>query len=592
MCKVIIMKTYDIVQAFELTVRKVFDYESAVFQDADWVKSKEAKLTALALCCCAVFFSLSHVYRHLRQFSMPQIQIYVIRIILTCAVYAISSTVALLVGPYAAYAETLRDVYEAIVVYSFFNLILEYGGGEADCIYAIENDGMLKMPCPLCCTKPRHRNAKLLRFCHRGVLQFVITKPIVAFLDIIFLITGLYDQPAWQVTQMLIYNISYGWALYCLAVFYMVLKKVISQFRPMAKFATVKLIIFATFYQGVALYLALSKPSTAVDWNNMLICAEMVLFSIAFMVAFPVREFDGGIPHRRVLRNAKEVFTFRDIRHNLYHNFMPEYRDYSLQNCQQEVPSTIHEHTHMTGLSKVAQEMAERYRGRSTKKSFNALLRGSNPITAHIRRSRQEIHSNNSSQQSMKDESDEESAMLRSSRDMAEVTCNQLHADGLYGEKHDPLDDMELGESKTSMGRLPLKIKSKAPAVAASLYLSSVSPAGSGMDNIVKFSPHAISSSTVATSSSVDSAERDSGGYQPRAVLQEVVPGRPKVSSASGPTDHEKENMQPALKLVEDVKSPLRAARSSSRDPFNSPSVDWSDYAEYHEQELLPASQE
>jgi hypothetical protein len=93
---------------------------------------------------------------------MPGIQIYVIRILVICPVYAISSSLALGLGKYGAYAEISRDVYEAFVIYSFLNLILEYSGGETDCIYQIENEPQLKWPCPLCFLKPRTRDARSL----------------------------------------------------------------------------------------------------------------------------------------------------------------------------------------------------------------------------------------------------------------------------------------------------------------------------------------------------------------------------------------------------------------------------------------------
>ena len=95
---------------------------------------------------------------------MPGIQIYVIRILVICPVYAISSSLALALGNNGAYAEIARDVYEAFVIYSFLNLILEYSGGETDCMYQIENEPQLHMPCPLCFLKPRPRDARFSLF--------------------------------------------------------------------------------------------------------------------------------------------------------------------------------------------------------------------------------------------------------------------------------------------------------------------------------------------------------------------------------------------------------------------------------------------
>jgi hypothetical protein len=159
---------------------------------------------------------------------MPGIQIYVIRILVICPVYAISSSLALGLGKDGAYAEIARDVYEAFVIYSFFNLILEYSGGETDCIYQIENEPQLRWPCPLCFLKPRTRDARffslclfpssdelylslsrLMRFCHRGVLQFVIIKPIVAGMDIIMIATNNKSKLGYEIFVFIVYNIRF-----------------------------------------------------------------------------------------------------------------------------------------------------------------------------------------------------------------------------------------------------------------------------------------------------------------------------------------------------------------------------------------------
>ncbi len=180
---------------------------------------------SIAFACLSLLISVIHLVQHLTHYSMPGIQIYVIRILLICPVYAISSSIALALGKNGAYAETSRDVYEAFVIYSFHNLILEYCGGETDCIYQIENEPQLRMPCPLCFLKPRPRDARsknflffllnfvffrLMRFCHRGVLQFIIIKPLVAMMDIIMLATDNKSKLGYEIFVFIVYNIRLG----------------------------------------------------------------------------------------------------------------------------------------------------------------------------------------------------------------------------------------------------------------------------------------------------------------------------------------------------------------------------------------------
>lgn len=46
-----------------------------------------------------------------------------------------------------------------------------------------------------------------MRFCHRGVLQFVIIKPIVAALDTIMIATGNKSKFGYEVFVFIVYNI-------------------------------------------------------------------------------------------------------------------------------------------------------------------------------------------------------------------------------------------------------------------------------------------------------------------------------------------------------------------------------------------------
>jgi hypothetical protein len=134
-----------------------------------------------------------------------------------------------------------------------------------------------------------------MRFCKRGVLQFIMIKPVMAVLTLIMIATNNYFNIGYVVVETLIYNVSYGWALYCLLVFYMATNQIIKKFKPLIKFSTVKVIIFATYYQSV---LVKGLPVSAEDgtrWNDLLICIEMVIFSMLLLLAFPIREFQGGI---------------------------------------------------------------------------------------------------------------------------------------------------------------------------------------------------------------------------------------------------------------------------------------------------------
>lgn len=357
----------------------LFHYSSRMLgssMSSSWIDSSIAFYIALGFCLASVSISLFHIFWHLRNYSMPQIQRYVIRILFICPIYACSSLMAISLGSQGAFAEVFRDIYESFVIYSFYNLILEYCGGESDCIYQIENENRLKFPFPFCWLPSRPKDARLMRFCSRGVLQFVVIKIVMAIIIIIALLEMVYYNENFDNAMLVVYNISYAWALYCLYVFYLATAQLIQGFRPVSKFLAVKSIIFATYYQSLLVRLIPISSEEAYKWNDFILCIEMIGFSVALMFAFPVSEFIGGIPDRHVLQNVKDVLTVKDIYQDVYHNFMPTYRDYALQRSQNEAPETVRLRTFFAGnLDSVALEMTERYRGRSKRMAFNSLLR-------------------------------------------------------------------------------------------------------------------------------------------------------------------------------------------------------------------------
>jgi hypothetical protein len=75
-------------------------------------------------------------------------------------------------------------------------------------------------------------------------------------------------------------------------------------------------------------------------WNDLILCVEMVFFSILLCIAFPTSEFQIGIPDSSFLDNVKDVLKLSDVMQDLYHNFTPIYHDYGLQLSEKETASS------------------------------------------------------------------------------------------------------------------------------------------------------------------------------------------------------------------------------------------------------------
>lgn len=356
----------------------------------NWILGRDALIIAGVASVLSVSISLLHLIRHLKQYSMPQIQMWIVRIILICPAYAISSSLAMYLGSTnGLYVEFVRDLYEAFVVYSLLNLVMEYCGGEVDCVYAMEDEAPLQMPFPFCCMKPKPRDTLLLRSCQRGVLQFVVVKPIMAIVDVCMMASGNYYNEIFIWIEAVIYNASYMAALYALLVMYLATHKQLEKFGCIAKISATKMVIVISYYQSLAIKLAPVSDEKQFLWKCFALSLEMVLFAMILSCAFPISEFMAGIPDRRVLSNMRDLFAVKDLYEGFIHNFKPAYHDYALQRQQNEAPETIRLRTYFVGnVDNVAMEMTERYRGRSSRMAFNALLRGERPIRATLSKER------------------------------------------------------------------------------------------------------------------------------------------------------------------------------------------------------------
>lgn len=104
--------------------------------------------------------------------------------------------------------------------------------------------------------KPWRMGSEFLWECKKGVLNYVILRPVCT---VIALISerfdkygeGQIDPTKTYVWTALITNCSQMWALYCLAQMYVVMHNELKPIRPLSKFICVKAVVFLTFWQQV-----------------------------------------------------------------------------------------------------------------------------------------------------------------------------------------------------------------------------------------------------------------------------------------------------------------------------------------------------
>ncbi|KAK3777097.1 hypothetical protein RRG08_004265 [Elysia crispata] len=267
---------------------------------------------------------------------------------------------------YYVYFDSLRDCYEAFVIYSFLSLCYEYLGGEGAIMSEIRGKPIQSsFTTCTCCFAGRQYTIGFLRFCKQATLQFCFIKPIMAVLTLLLQAFGYYkdgnfapDSGYLYIT--IIYNISVSLALYALIMFYLATKDLLSPFDPILKFCIIKSVIFLSFWQGVVLAIlekagvidpiyshqgsqAVGVGTVSAGWQNFFICMEMFVASVALRFAFPHSVYCAGptsthgrtVSLQSISSSLKETMNPRDIMQDAIHNFHPQYQQYTQHGMKQ-----------------------------------------------------------------------------------------------------------------------------------------------------------------------------------------------------------------------------------------------------------------
>eukprot|EP00898_Chlorokybus_atmophyticus_P000981 jgi/Chlat1/1884/Chrsp145S02204 len=297
---------------------------------------------AFAFSACAV--SLYHIYGHLRNYTEPVYQRFIVRIIFMVPVYAISSWFSLVFRHEAIYFDTIRDVYEAWVIYNFLSLCLAYCGGPGAVVVSLE--GQVLKPSwwwGTCCLPPLQLDGHFLRHVKQGALLFVFVKPVMAAAALILHSCGLYEEGNFDPTEgylyiSIVYNITYTIALYSLLLFYAATRELLAPFKPLVKFVCIKAVVFATYWQGF-LFALLVKFGVLKDagdsklLQDFTLCIEMLVAAFLLWLAFPYTEYRAATAvngEAKLGVSIGHAISFKDVFADTVHQFAPTYHDYVL----------------------------------------------------------------------------------------------------------------------------------------------------------------------------------------------------------------------------------------------------------------------
>lgn len=184
----------------------------------------------------------------------------------------------------------------------------------------------------------------------RGILQYAWLKPILGLAAIIMKATGTYKEgylglDSGYLWEGIIYNVSVTVSLYSLGMFWVCMAKDLKPFRPVPKFLCIKLIIFASYWQGFFLSILVwlgaipddvegyTSDNLAAAIQDALICLEMPLFAIAHWYAFSWHDYAdvtisaARMPVKFALRDA---FGPRDLIEDTKETFSGKKYEYRL----------------------------------------------------------------------------------------------------------------------------------------------------------------------------------------------------------------------------------------------------------------------
>ena len=310
--------------------------------DIWYLVSQQATQIDFAWAIAGIFVAFSvgiaahTIHMHLLHYVSP-LQRYYVRIALIIIVYSTQSWLALRFFVARIYIVAIRDLYEAYAVYSFYQLMLHFLGGQRVLAARLLATGRARstcLPCFFCCARggcclPWRMG---MRFVHRvevGIYQYVVIRIIVSLATIATAAAGVYtgfSPLRFNLYGTIAVNISQAYALTVLVLFYLNTKQWIAPLKPLYKFLTIKIIIFVLFWQSVivavagfygaitAFWTLPSEAAAASGIEDFALCIELFVFAILVNSFFSYRDFwspTGEVPPLAHLRLYQQAFLRR-----------------------------------------------------------------------------------------------------------------------------------------------------------------------------------------------------------------------------------------------------------------------------------------
>ncbi|XP_078683210.1 transmembrane protein 184C-like [Branchiostoma floridae x Branchiostoma belcheri] len=286
----------------------------------------------------AIPIALLGILQHLIHYTQPHLQRHIIRILWMVPIYAIDAWFALKFAASTIYLDTIRECYEAYVIYNFMIFVLNYLQSEMDLEAVCARKKQVRHLFPFCFLPPWRMGKNFIAWCKHGAISYSVVRPITTIIALICELSGVYHEgdfgwdSAWTYV-VIINNISQVWALYCLVLFYHAMKEELAPISPFGKFLCVKMVVFFSFWQAVAIALLVKVgvinekntwdfrdgvDSVANGLQDFLICIEMFIAAVAHYYTFSHKPYiDPNAPSVPCFASFMAMWDVSDVRHDV-----------------------------------------------------------------------------------------------------------------------------------------------------------------------------------------------------------------------------------------------------------------------------------
>ncbi|KAG0140602.1 hypothetical protein CROQUDRAFT_664978 [Cronartium quercuum f. sp. fusiforme G11] len=293
--------------------------ESSFFSSSktvNWDYHRIGWVVAGSMAVATIAISFFTIFMHCRSYNAPLQQRQIVRILLMPPVYAIISFFSYRFFRSYTYYSLIETVYEAFAICAFMFLLVQYiGHSTPEQRKILSGQPKRSVPFPFCCWRYRPSKPYFLHAIKWLVLQYCFFRPVITIAAIVCEALGVLCPNQYSIYFAEAYLEAFDFvvftiALYGLVVFYTVTKEHLKGRSPLAKFLTIKGIVFFTFYQGFV-FSILEKhgvirgsnywTATNVSEGLQALCTtiEMVVFSIIMIFSFSWKEYQLMEPTRR-----------------------------------------------------------------------------------------------------------------------------------------------------------------------------------------------------------------------------------------------------------------------------------------------------